>query len=284
LHSINVEEESLHMVDKNKTKTKAEMLLELESIKGLLHEEDDIPILQETTSLREPIAVEKVSPIVKPLATPAAANPASANPSIAKPPGAKSRADEQPDLFNKSATPDSATQLLNTLNDLAALAETVTTHKVSGQNFASHGAANQRGVNQSSVSQSSTSHAANQHTSTNSAVEKTKAAIARAEASKFSGENPFLPQHIRTRLHGNNPPPNFEFETAKKISNSSRPTTQLGNTQQAFMTAKPVSHQQEMIDDIIEAMLPHITKALRDRLAGMSKEMLEILLEENDKF
>ena len=31
----------------NKSKTKTEILNELESIKGLLHEEDDIPVLQE---------------------------------------------------------------------------------------------------------------------------------------------------------------------------------------------------------------------------------------------
>ncbi|MES2826000.1 MAG: hypothetical protein V4732_20535 [Pseudomonadota bacterium] len=274
MHSINVEEESLHMVDKNKTKTKAEMLLELESIKGLLHEEDDIPILQETASLREPIAVEKVSPIVKPVASHSVAS------APVKAPDLKSRADEQPDLFHKPATTDSATQLLNTLNDFAALAETVTTHKVAGQSATNPGAVNQRAAHQSAANQS----IANQQTATNSAVDKARAAIARAETTKFSGENPFLPQHIRTRLHGNNPPPNFEFETAKKISNSSRPTTQLGNTQQNYLTAKPVSHQQEMIDDIIEAMLPQITKTLRDRLAGMSKEMLEILLEENDRF
>ncbi|MES2675679.1 MAG: hypothetical protein V4660_15670 [Pseudomonadota bacterium] len=273
------------MVDKNKTKTKAEMLLELESIKGLLHEEDDIPILQDTTILRESIAGEKISPIVKPVAAPSLANTPAA-----KAPDLKSRADEQPDLFHKPAATDSATQLLNTLNDFAALAETVTTHKASGQSAANPAAVNQRAAYQNTVSQSDVNQnainqsIANQQSATNSAVEKARAAVARAETTKFSGENPFLPQHIRTRLHGNNPPPNFEFETAKKISNSSRPTTQLGNTQQNFATTKPISHQQEMIDDIIEAMLPQITKALRDRLTGMSKEMLEILLEENDRF
>ena len=46
---------------------------------------------------------------------------------------------------------------------------------------------------------------------------------------KAAGENPFLPEHIRSRLHGNNPPPSFEFATAKKIAASSQPKTLLGN-------------------------------------------------------
>ena len=250
------------MVDnKSKTKTKSEMLLELESIKGLLHEEDDIPILQETIH-QETIHKETRPQETMPQKTIAPEKAVQTVKASITPPVAISKADEQQDLFNKAATADSATQLLNTLNDLAALAETVTTHKNSAPNS----------TNQSSSSQS---------ISNTGVAEKT---FVRTESIKAFGENPFLPAHIRTRLHGNNPPPNFEFETAKKIANVSRPTTQLGNTQNNFATTKPVSHQQEMIDDIIEAMLPHIKKALRDRLAGMSKEMLEILIEENDKF
>ncbi len=252
MHSINGEVESFHMVDtKSKTKTKAEMLHELESIKGLLHEEDDIPILQEM------IAGEKVKTVeaqtLKPSATPKVATPTVATPKT-----------EQQDFFDRSSPADSASQLLNTLNDLAALADTVTAHKTSAGQSTSNKSASQQSTSQQSIAN-------------NSAAEKT---AARTESIKASGENPFLPQHIRTRLHGNNPPPFFELETAKKISGASRPTTQLGNTQNTFTTTKPVSHQQEMIDDIIEAMLPQITKALRERLSGMSKEMLEILIEE----
>ena len=84
----------------NKTKTKAAMLIELESIKGLLKEEDDIPILQEV--------IEQ---------TPASE--------------AQKKYSEQQDFFNSSPVPtlDSASQLLDTLSDLEKVTNDVATNK-----------------------------------------------------------------------------------------------------------------------------------------------------------
>jgi hypothetical protein len=179
----------------NKVKTKAEMLLELESIKGLLLEEDDIPLLQESifqdSVFQDSFLQENIPQEVEPAPI------------------------EQQDFFNPPI------------------------------------------------------------------AENTISTAARTAPIKATGENPFLPAHIRTRLHGNNPPPLFEIETAKKISSVSRPTTLLGNTQHYSYTAKPSTHQQELIDEVVEAMLPKITHELRERLEGMSKEMLKILLAEN---
>ena len=229
------------MVD-NKSKTKTEMLLELESIKGLLREEDDIPILQEMIAAERNTETERNTEAERSIETIADVQklkPQALATSSQPTPGV-----EQQDFFNKSATVDSATQLLNTLSDLAALTDAVATHKTTaGHNTAT----------------------------------KAKPAASHPDSIKAAGENPFLPAHIRTRLHGNNPPPLFELETAKKIVNSSRPTTFLGNTQ---YTAKATNHQQELIDDILETMLPEIEKELRERLMGMTKEMLMILIAE----
>lgn len=210
-----------YMVDK--IKTKSEMLLELESIKGLLHEEDEIPILQEV--IDQPRAAntqnnvpESVSSITETAAQ-----------------TARRIYIEQQDFFN--APKDSAKQLLDTIADL----EDITT-------------SNTKTINNTS-----------QQT--------------RPNLIKTTGENLFLPEHIRSRLHGNNPPPLFEMQTARKIARTSRPTTQLGNTQHPQLTSKQsFSSQQELIDDLMDSLLPEIEKELRNRLEKMSKESLAKLL------
>jgi hypothetical protein len=109
----------------------------------------------------------------------------------------------------------------------------------------------------------------------------------RPQLAKANGENPFLPQHIRSRLHGNNPPPLFEIEAARKIANVSQPATQLGNTQgnqlppgrnPIFYSPKNSAPQQALIDEIMDNLLPEIERELRERLEVMTKEMLETLL------
>ena len=88
---------------------------------------------------------------------------------------------------------------------------------------------------------------------------------------KASGENPFLPQHIRERLHGNNPPPLFEYEAAKKIIRSTKVA--------APKTGKP---RQYLIEEVMLSMMPQIEIELRHRLFAMSVEDLERLLTDED--
>ncbi|MGV8835863.1 MAG: hypothetical protein ACWA6V_07235, partial [Cellvibrio sp.] len=88
---------------------------------------------------------------------------------------------------------------------------------------------------------------------------------------KASGENPFLPQHIRERLHGNNPPPLFEYETAKKIISSTKNI--------AHKTNKP---RQYLVEEVMLSMMPQIERELRHRLFAMSVEDLEKLLNEDE--
>jgi hypothetical protein len=182
----------------NKTKTKTEMLLELESIKGLLVEEDNIPILQENL-VEENLAEE--SPV-------------------------------------------------------------------------------QHNVVQSEFNKKNSNPKPTKNTSKN---DKHSSSVKQKKTNPEQAENPFLPAHIRSRLHGNNPPPLFEFEAAKKIASANRPTTQLGNTRHKLAPKKaPQPYQQVLINEIMETLLPEMEKVLREKLEIMSTEMLENLKAEKE--
>lgn len=223
----------------NTNKTKAEILQELESIKGLLLEDDDIPILQEledeevyleneviadedfedevlTDDLYPERSAQSRQPSVLPGQTSLFDEPASALTKIAQ-------------QLNKPAPParDSIMRPLQT--DAATL------------------------KNRGFTSYAGSAYADNR------------------PLAKASGENPFLPQHIRERLHGNNPPPLFEYEAAKKIIRSTKTT--------APKTSKP---RQYLIEEVMLSMMPQIEIELRHRLFAMSVEDLERLLTDED--
>jgi hypothetical protein len=190
-------------------KTKAEILQELESIKGLLLEEDDIPILQDMEGEDESLD-DELHPEPPVLIT--------RHQSVL--PGQGSLFDEP-----KSAVAKIAQQL-------NASAPAAQEYKKSG--FTAYSSSTQ-------------------------------------PLAKASGENPFLPQHIRERLHGNNPPPLFEYEAAKKIISSTKNT--------AHKTNKP---RQYLMEEVMLSMMPQIERELRHRLFSMSVEDLEKLLNEEE--
>jgi len=207
----------------NTNKTKAEILQELESIKGLLLEEDDIPILQEMEGEDEILDEEFHSE-----------PPVLINRHASVLPGQGSLFDEPKSTLTKIAeqldTPTKPHEATSSLQD----------HKKHG--FASHLGTTQSGMH--------TDH---------------------RPLAKASGENPFLPQHIRERLHGNNPPPLFEYETAKKIISSTKNI--------AHKTNKP---RQYLVEEVMLSMMPQIERELRHRLFAMSVEDLEKLLNEDE--
>jgi hypothetical protein len=219
----------------NTNKTKAEILQELESIKGLLLEEDDIPILQDMEDEDE-ILDEEFHP-EPPLLT--------QQQSVL--PGQASLFGETTARFGETtAREESAstlTKIAYQLHQTTISPDPVTTPiaEVKSTGFASHLA--------------------------NTAAYQQPRPLAKA-----SGENPFLPQHIRERLHGNNPPPLFEYETAKKIISSTKNI--------AHKTNKP---RQYLVEEVMLSMMPQIERELRHRLFAMSVDDLEKLLNEDEE-
>jgi hypothetical protein len=208
----------------NTNKTKAEILQELESIKGLLLEEDDIPILQDMEDQDEFLdeVFNDEPPVLINLHEPSAPRPGSA---VDAP---------------KFATDKIATQV-DTGNRLRDVSPAIQEHRKTYSSIPTLD-----------------NHPA--HHSDNRPL------------AKASGENPFLPQHIRERLHGNNPPPLFEYETAKKILNS---TKNIANK-----TNKP---RQYLVEEVMLTMMPQIERELRHRLFAMSVGDLEKLLNDDEE-
>lgn len=228
----------------NTTKTKAAMLNELESIKGLLLEEDDIPILQE----------EVIEQAAQGLRANATAPQESATTMTAQTKAAtRVIFEEQQDFFH-------------------AQGHSETIHNHSDQETAAKDLVNSELLDTLSELEKHTAEV----TAGKLAKDAHKHSFARPNLAKATGENPFLPEHIRSRLHGNNPPPLFATETAKKIATSSIPSRQLGNTFTVASNTKS-NHQQDIIDSIIDKMMPEIEQELRSRLELMSKTLLEEL-------
>ncbi len=206
----------------NTNKTKAEILQELESIKGLLLEEDDIPILQDMEGEDELLNLEFHA--------------------------------EPPVLINRheSVLPGQTSLFDEPKSAVAKIAKQLDTAK----------SPDPHSWQQEHKKTSAASH---------SSITPSGSHTDHRTLAKASGENPFLPQHIRERLHGNNPPPLFEYETAKKILNSTKNI--------AHKTNKP---RQYLVEEVMLSMMPQIERELRNRLFAMSVEDLETLLNEDE--
>lgn len=192
-------------------KTKTEMLQELESIKGLLLENDDIPLLQEVEVAHQPVS------------TPLSAATTVLETKASEPPS-KPLSHTQTSLFDDESASHSTVTASTSSYDLSA-------PKTPEQPYTA----------------------------------------AMRQPVKAAGENPFLPQHIRERLHGNNPPPLFANVTARKIMNATK-----------SMQPKNQRPRQQLIDEVITSMLPQIESELRHRLFAMSTDELESLLKNQE--
>lgn len=215
-------------------KTKTEMLQELESIKGLLLENDDIPLLQEVD-----VSHHQAVPVPQPVTVP---QPAS-----------------MPPIASSSAQP------LATTNDLTAQDS-----QVNPLSHTQTSLFDDEPSGDSSLTATATTHLSQNQPATK--AQDQKYATSPRQPTKAAGENPFLPQHIRERLHGNNPPPLFAHETARKIMNATK-----------TMQPKSQRPRQQLIDDVINSMLPQVESELRHRLFAMSIDELESLLNNNQE-
>lgn len=161
----------------NPKKTKSDILLELESIKGLLLEEDDIPILQEVDHHHH--------------------------------------SETHPQSSQKNTQPSGTqTSMFDELEDIPII----------------------------------TDIASDIHRNTPKAM----------------GENPFLPQHIRERLHGNNPPPIFDSDLSQKMHNNLKPKSHTEN-------------RHDLVNDLVKRYLPQIEQDLRLKLLAMTEDELKRL-------
>lgn len=197
-----------------KTQAKTAMLLELESIKGLLQEEDDIPILQEVAESN-------------------AATPFS-------------------HLLDMDQTQD---------EELAFDMDNSIQEPIKGRHFVEQ---------QQDFFHNDTQHAP----IARPPVSKPELTQSKPALKKPTGENPFLPEHIRARLHGNNPPPSFEQMTANRIAQTHKPSRLLGASSSTFAAA---SARENLINDVIDKFLPEIEVELRERLEKMTEQQLDEL-------
>lgn len=222
----------------NTNKTKAEILQELESIKGLLLEEDNIPILQDMESRIDDLL-----------------NGSHGHSLIEE--------DLEPPLLStrhESVLPGQGSLFEESKSPLAKMVDQRNTSTPAPQN--AHQPAIQQSIAPEQHKTGFAAHTSNTHQS---------AHPEHRPLAKASGENPFLPQHIRERLHGNNPPPLFEYEAAKKIINS---TKNIENK-----TNKP---RQYLVEEVMLSIMPQLERELRQRLFAMSAEDLEKLLNEGE--
>lgn len=271
----------------NKGKTKAAILHELESIKGLLLEDDEIPILQETIVDSESVsnrplpkrdldelhdvfqalshnirnASEKIGVHVS--TAPATRSPglldAFVQPTTKMPPVKTEPTGKQGSLFaegrsnqqkpHDDADRDYLDQAIVDLTD--ELLDDVS----DGQLQPGVDEIKNTGFNQP----------------LNYAVSKSITPPPRPALAKASGENPFLPQHIRARLHGNNPPPLFEPATAEK------PTLTTNKS-----AAEPIISRQQLIRDLVAVVLPQVEQELRQRLHTLTDDQLQDMLNDRD--
>lgn len=228
------------MVD-NKSKTKTAMLQELESIKGLLKEEDEIPILQEVV--------------------------------------------EEEDLYfqviNVKTTPsDQAPLSRQDLNELKtqfqALGETIAasaplkpepTSTSSEAGKPPDSASLLDAFTRASIQQAKLHKGAIGQQSLFNEVQEPRN---RPTLAKGSGENPFLPQHIRARLQGSNPPSLFEQTISKTpVTPVNKVTGNKGENDSLT--------RQRLIREVIAAVIPKLEEELRERLENLSERELEDL-------
>src|SRR5690554_5500385 len=318
----------------NKVKTKTAILQELESIKGLLFEQDDIPILQEiidengelTLSIPDAVNPNALNQetldqedldalheafqtlkhtIVKAAensSTPDDASPHSQNPTLEaqqaplfddkadddeldelndeagagpepEPDEAsvnqqKSADDQDPDLIDTDAEELHEPELTFALNHEDAL-PTQPDSPAAPSPYSSHEPTN------NSIEEPLPFYGNSQD---DEAINKSASNFGKPQSSrsntgkpKASGENPFLPQHIRARLHGNNPPPLFDT--------TSVPTPRSRSTSLFKTEAGHSSARQDLIRELVDKVMPQIEQDLRQRLQLMTDEELQKMRE-----
>lgn len=255
-----------------KVKTKAAMLEELESLKGLLREEDEIPILQEVIEAR-PATGRAMGP---------ATGPTMERPD--KPLSPQALHQLQDDFTALSQTMTGKAQIVKKQEPApttsASLLEAFT--RASQHEAEEHKASSAPQAMQTdlpldfdeeespALSGPDTQRADKLQTDrlVNERLVNDRLQSARQPLTRAQGENPFLPQHIRARLHGNRPMPSFELAKPEPVTLKPEETP-------------PPNSRQALVDALVDATLPRLERELREKLASMSQETLKRLLNES---
>jgi hypothetical protein len=311
----------------NKVKTKTAILQELESIKGLLFEQDDIPILQEiidengelTLSIPDALnpnavnqetldqedldALHEAFQTLKHTIVKAAENSSTTEDASPQSQNLTLEAQQAP-LFHDKTDDDELNAEADTEPDEASLNQ---------QKLADHQdpelidtdaeelhepeltfTLSPEDASPTHVDSQENPYTYSSHEPTNNSIEeplpfygnsqgdevinksannlsKSQPGRSNSGKPKASGENPFLPQHIRARLHGNNPPPLFDT--------TSVPTPRSRSTSLFKTEAGHSSARQDLIRELVDKVMPQIEQDLRQRLQLMTDEELQKMRE-----
>lgn len=244
------------MADQQKGKNRAAILQELESIKGLLVDEEDIPVLQEvidTTEAQlengETLDEEDLQELQRAYRdllqahedTEAGEAPAVPTPELESPfSDTAARTEVQTSLFDTDFSQP---------EDLA-----------------------------DSPSEDSPQEAPEPEPQAGkpASSENRGSSFRRSGVTKATGENPFLPAHIRARLHGNRPPPLFEPLPFQPISSKAASKEALKGSEPGQKLKRA-----QLTDELVAEFLPQIEVALRTRLKAMTEEQLQQLASED---
>lgn len=256
----------------NKGKTKAAMLQELESIKGLLRDDDDIPILQEV-----------IAPAEKPHQAPLARhNLDELQVQFQELSQAIAGGKTEESIYSEAvASKPLESRITEKAADTSASLMDAFTR--ASQHQPKSAISNQ----QASLFQEKESQyeeASSTQRYPDSAADHPDAdnRIQRPPLARASGENPFLPQHIRARLHGNNPPPLFDFSPGKNLPGSkSANETKTGHSEFKTESKPDNTLRQHVIQEVIASVMPQLEKELRRRLEELSEQELEQMHERN---
>jgi hypothetical protein len=231
------------MAEQNKSKTKAVILRELESIKGLLLDDDDIPLLQEvidhaeeetgTQATLDGDDLAELQQAYRDLLQAREMDEEIPTLEEEEPPSL-------PDIEEQLPSPQTQPKREDTANEKASRKEVQTSLFDMDSPLADKATAQEPAQKRNSVT-------------------------------KASGENPFLPAHIRERLHGNRPPPLFE------------PAPPALKTKPAPETSSPPTRTPDrahLVEEVVASILPEVEAKLRRKLLEMDADQLRQMLEE----
>lgn len=245
------------MADQQKGKNRAAILQELESIKGLLVDEEDIPVLQEVIDNAEAqlegdetLDDDELQELQQ-----AYRDLLQAQETVADKPAAGT---ETPGLEPSESEAPVSTEVQTSLFDIdPSLPENEAGAPFDDAPDKSPEPEPEIALPPEPETRSSTAR--------------------RPGVTKATGENPFLPAHIRARLHGNRPPPLFEPLTPAPIPKPQAEPSQPVSEASKISAPETRVKRALLTDELVTEFLPQIETALRERLQAMTEEQLQQL-------